>query len=287
MTEKPKDPEILRNIPIFNSLSGDELTHILQAPENEIEEYGQKEVIIREEEIGDCMYVVLEGAVEVSIRGSGFGGREITIATLRAGDFFGEQSLLPDGTGRRNASISALQASKLFRIDKKYVLLGIEGGLDESEDVTVTAFLPEEKEVLGMLKGMRLFQSITQNELNAYRDWTEIITVGPGEFVLKESQPGEHLYVILDGIVEVFTLDEDGKITILAKLKPGNYFGEQALMPGGTGERNAYVRTDNKTRLIKVAKEYFRLMLKRDGALEQALSKIGLAQREEISKYQE
>ncbi len=285
MTAKPSDPEILRNIPIFKSLSDDELTQILQAPENEIVDYAQKQAIIREAEIGDCMYVVLEGTVEVSIRAVS-GAREITIATLNAGDFFGEQSLLPGGTGRRNASVRAAYDSKLLRIDKKYVLLGIEGGLDESEDITVPAFLPEEKKVHDMLHSIRLFEMTTQEELDTYRDWTEVITVGPGEFVLKESQPGEHLYVILDGVVEVFILDEDGRITILAELKPGDYFGEQALMPGGSGERNAYVRTDKKTRLIKVARDYFRLILNRDSELYEALNKVGQAQREEISKYQ-
>ncbi|OGT29436.1 MAG: hypothetical protein A2W28_06295 [Gammaproteobacteria bacterium RBG_16_51_14] len=287
MINIPDDPKILRKIPLFKSLSDKDLKQILQSPENGIKAYGAKETIIREAEIGDCMYVVLEGTVEVSIRGGGLGGREITIATLRAGDFFGEQSLLPGGTGRRNASVKTQQPSRLFRIDKKYVLLGVESGIDESEDITVPAYLPEEQEVLKLLQSMRLFQSATKNELNAYRDWTEIITVGPGEFVLKESQPGEHLYVILDGTVEVFILDPDGKVTVLAELKQGNYFGEQALMPGSSGERNAYVRTDKKTRLIKVGKEFFRLILNRDGILYEALNKIGHAQQEEISKYKE
>jgi len=286
MTAKPSDPEILRKIHIFNSLSDNELIQILQAPENEIVDYAQKASIIREAEIGDCMYVVLEGSVEVSIRGVS-GGREISLATLSAGDFFGEQSLLPGGTGRRNASIKAVYDSKLLKIDKKYVLLAVESGLDESEDVTVPAFLPEEKEVRDMLHSIRLFQMTTKEELDTYRDWTEVITVGPGEFVLKESQPGEHLYVILDGVVEVFILDEDGRVTILAELKPGDYFGEQALMPGGSGERNAFVRTDKKTRLIKIAKDYFRLILNRDSELYEALNKVGQAQEEEISKYQE
>jgi CRP-like cAMP-binding protein len=285
MTAKPSDPEILRKIPIFQSLTDDELTQILQAPENEIAEYAQKQAIIREAEIGDCMYIVLEGTVEVSIRGVS-GGRDINIATLNAGDFFGEQSLLPGGTGRRNASVRAAYDSKLLRIDKKYVLLGIESGLDESEDITVPAFLPEEKEVRDMLRSIRLFEMTTPEELDTYRDWTEVITVGPGEFVLKESQPGEHLYVILDGVVEVFILDDDGRVTILAELHPGDYFGEQALMPGGSGERNAFVRTDKKTRLIKVARDYFRIILNRDSDLYEALNKVGQAQREEISKYQ-
>lgn len=284
MTENSISPSHLSKVPIFASLSDAELKEIINSPDNGYEEYDMKQGIIREEEIGDCMYVVLEGTVEVSIRGGG-GGREITIATLREGDFFGEQSLLPGGTGRRNASVRAFHPSKLFRIDKKHVLLHIDC-LDESEDVTVSTFKPEEKEVRDMLDKLRLFQSLTEAELDSYQSWTEVIKVGPGDFVVKEDEPGEHLYVVLDGIVEVFIIDEGGKINILARLEPGDYFGEQALMDGSSGERNAYVRTDNETRLIKIAKDYFKLALKRDSVLAMALSKVGKTQKDEISKLE-
>ena len=80
--------------------------------------------------------------------------------------------------------------------------------------------------------------------------------------------------------------DEDGKINMLAKLNPGNYFGEQALLEDSDGERNAYVRTDNETRLIKVSKDYFKLALKRDSVLAEALRKTGEAQKQTISKLQ-
>ena len=283
MTDNNISPSHLSKVPIFASLSDAELKEIINSPDNGYEEYDMKQGIIREEEIGDCMYVILEGTVEVSIR-SGTGGREITIATLREGDFFGEQSLLPNGTGRRNASVRALHPSKLFRIDKKHVLLHV-GGLDESEDATIQVFMSEEKEVRKILGKLRLFQSLSEVELDSYRSWTEVITVGPGDFVLKESEHGEHLYVVMDGIVEVFMIDEDGKINILARLEPGDYFGEQALMDGSNGERNAYVRTDNETRLIKIAKDYFKLALKRDSVLAMALKKVGEAQIEEISKF--
>ena len=280
MTDNSINPDHLSNVPIFASLSDAELKEIINSSDNGYEEYDMKQGIIREEEIGDCMYVILEGTVEVSIR-SGTGGREITIAKLREGDFFGEQSLLPNGTGRRNASVRALHPSKLFRIDKKHVLLHV-NGLDESEDATIQVFMSEEKEVRKILGKLRLFQSLSEVELDSYRSWTEVITVGPGDFVLKESEHGEHLYVVLDGIVEVFIIDEDGKINILARLEPGDYFGEQALIDDSSGERNAYVRTDNETRLIKIAKDYFKLALKRDSVLAMALKKVGEAQIEEI-----
>jgi CRP-like cAMP-binding protein len=284
MTDTIK-PDYLRKVPLFANLSDAELNGIINSPDNGYEEYGMKQGIIREAEIGDCMYVILEGTVEVSIKGGG-SGREITIATLREGDFFGEQSLLPGSEGRRNASVRAFHPSKLFRIDKKHVLLNIDG-IEESEDVTeIPAFKKEEQEVRNILRELRLFKSLADIELDSYPNWTEVITVGPGDFVVKESEHGEHLYVILDGVVEVFIIDEDGKVNILARLKPGDYFGEQALMEGNSGERNAYVRTDNETRLIKIAKDYFKLALKRDSELATSLKDAGIAQKATISKLQ-
>lgn len=289
--------DLLRNTPIFRSLSDDLLEGILQAPENGMEEFEPKQRIVRESEIGNCMYIILEGAVEVSIRAES-SNREIVIATLRAGDFFGERSLMPGSTGRRNASVKALFPTKVFRIDKKYVLLSIKRDdfkLEEDEDVTAINFgakkappeapateqkvapPPVEKpsfppdEVRDVIMKIRLFNKLNRDELLSIHDWTEVVNVGPGDFVLKESQPGEAMYIILDGMVEIFTLDNDGKIVILAKLTKGDYFGEQALMPDSKGKRNAFARTDKESRLIKIPKEYFRLILNRDSELAKEL----------------
>lgn len=290
--------DLLKNIPIFRSLSEELLQGILEAEENGIEEFEPKQRIIRESEIGNCMYIILEGAVEVSIRAES-SSREIVIATLREGDFFGERSLMPGSTGRRNASIRAIFPTKVFRIDKKYVLLSIKRDdfkLEEDEDVTAInfgakktpppqppatekkvsppppakpAFPPDE--VRDLIMKIRLFNKLNRDELLSIHDWTEVVNVGPGDFVLKESQPGEAMYIILDGTVEIFTLDNDGKIVILAKLTSGDYFGEQALMPDSKGKRNAFARTDKSSRLIKIPKEYFRLILNRDSELAKEL----------------
>jgi len=268
MTDILKDPELLRSIPLFKSLTDQDLINIINAPENGIEDYGTRETVVREAEVGDSMYIILDGYLEVSIR-SGSSDREVGIATLRPGDFFGEQSLLPWGTGRRNASVKALHAAKVFRIDKKYVLLGIKRDdeeLEDSDSADVTAINTkfEPDEVRDLIMEMRLFKSLNNQELATIRDWTEIVTFGPGDFVIKKFQKGEHLYVILDGKAEVFTLDDDGEILILAELKAGEFFGEQALMPDSKGKRNAFVRANDKTRMIKIPKEYFRLILSRD-----------------------
>ena len=279
------DIGILRNIPILGSLSDIELQQILNAPENGIIEYGMKEVIIKESEIGECMYIVLDGSVEVTMRGL---GRDITMATLRQGDFFGEQALtVMDETGRRNATVKSQHSAKLFKIDKKYVELSLRNDNVGSEDLTVPKPRKNIEEVRELIRGMRLFEALKDTELKSIDTWTEVNTVGPGDFVIKESERANCLYVVLDGSVEIFTLDENGKVSVLARHERGGYFGEQALLPGSNGIRNAYARTNGKARLIRIPKAYFRLILTRDTALAESLNRTGefqLKQRGQIQK---
>lgn len=283
MSAKGIDPQTLKKIPIFSSLSDEELQAIIDAPENGIEQYKSKEIIVREMEVAQCMYVVLEGTVEVTLKGMDNFGREVVIATLKPGDFFGEQALADDSTvtARRKASVRCHIPAKVFRIDKKYVEIALHGEADESEDPTVTRTPKPNAEVRDLISKMRLFASLTPNELDNIGSWTEVIKVGPGDFVLKESEKGDCMYVVLDGNVEIFTLDDDGKVVILATHGRGSYFGEQALLPGSDGTRTAYARANGVARLIKVPKEYFRLVLNRDSAVAQALMKISQAQRKQ------
>lgn len=268
MRNSLNDPKLLRRVPLFKSLSDNTLINIMNASENGIEEYGQREIIIREDEAGDCMYIILDGHLEVSIRG-GSTNRDIVIATLRPGDFFGEKSLFPTSTGRRNASVKTMHSAKVFRIHKKYALLGIKCGdefMDEtdSEDITTVSIKYRPDAVRDLVMSMPLFKSLNNDELATIRDWSEVVVFGPGKFVIKKFQKSEHLYVILDGHAEVFTLDDDGRIIVLAKLSSGDFFGEQALMPNSNGKCNAFVRAHIQTKLIKIPKEYFRLILVRD-----------------------
>jgi len=286
LAEQLTDISILRKIPIFSSLTDAELTKILTAPENGIVEYGTKEIIIKESEIGVCMYVVLDGSVEVTMRGL---GREISIATLRAGDFFGEQALtVMDATGRRNATVKSLHSAKLFRIDRKYIQLTLSSENVGPEDLTVphATTMDRDREVRNLIKGMRLFESLKESELKSIGTWTEIIAVGPGDFVIKESEKANCMFVVLDGTVEIFTLDEDGKVTVLANHERGGYFGEQALLPGATGVRTAYARSNGMARLIRIPKAYFRLILTRDSSLAESLNKVGQDQKKQRDQIQ-
>jgi hypothetical protein len=79
--------------------------------------YGDGEIIVRQGEGGDCMYVIQSGRVEVIDEK---GGREVHLAFLEEGDFFGEMSLFESEV--RSATVRACGEVRVLTVDKKAFL---------------------------------------------------------------------------------------------------------------------------------------------------------------------
>ena len=86
---------MLKEIPLFSGLS----TRHLRGIDARTRRYAPGEVIVREGDPGNAMYVILDGAVRVEPPR----GRAVT---LQAGSYFGEMSLLDDAP--RAAAIRAV-----------------------------------------------------------------------------------------------------------------------------------------------------------------------------------
>ena len=276
MSTLKADVAIIRKVPIFASLSDEQLSEILSAPDNGIVEYPSLAAVIEENEMGNCMFIILDGLVDVRIKA--VGGREITIATLKAGEFFGEQALLPGASGRRNASVRVVRDCVLFKITKKDVALGLAEHEDIPELAEDDALISDAERAKMLVRSVRLFRSLSEKDLDKIESWTEIAYYEPGEIIVREGEEGDYMYIVLDGSVEVFVADEDGKVVILSQLIKGNYFGEQALLPEGSGKRNANVRANNRATLVRVARKYFQLIINHDNKLMLALKAVGDSQ---------
>ena len=81
------------------------------------EAFANGEVIIREGEVGDCMYVVQEGQVEVYVNR---GADEIILNVLLPGAFFGEMTLFDKDV--RSASVRALGPARILTVDRKNLM---------------------------------------------------------------------------------------------------------------------------------------------------------------------
>jgi len=99
----------LRRIKVFAGLSDFQIQRFISLME--MRQVKQWEVVVREGDIGDAMYLILQGELRVRLMVQ---GRESLLATLPTGEFFGEISLFD--TGPRSADVVANVDSLLLKI---------------------------------------------------------------------------------------------------------------------------------------------------------------------------
>jgi len=76
--------------------------------------YADGERIVTQGEVGDCMYVIQKGKVEVFIENQNC---ETVLAVLKSGTVFGEMALFTKET--RSASVRAKGEARILTIDKR------------------------------------------------------------------------------------------------------------------------------------------------------------------------
>src|SRR5688572_7542163 len=91
----------------FSHLDEDRLRDL--APHGAPRTFAKNAVVLNEGDETSSLYVIMSGRVKVYM--SGEDGRELVVATLKAGEYFGE--LVLDG-GPRAASIATLEPSRFF-----------------------------------------------------------------------------------------------------------------------------------------------------------------------------
>ena len=101
---------VLSGSPLFEMLSNQELEYVAEL--SRPRRYSAGQVVFEEGELGDSLYVIVSGEVEVIRRDAG--GDSKVIATLGPPEFFGEMSLIDKEY--RSASIRAKTDAELLHL---------------------------------------------------------------------------------------------------------------------------------------------------------------------------
>jgi CRP-like cAMP-binding protein len=82
------------------------------------ENYSEAGVIVNEGETGDCLYLIVEGSVEVlkNVSDSSSESRE-RIATLGTGETFGEMAIVD--LQKRSATVKTMEATAVLKLSHK------------------------------------------------------------------------------------------------------------------------------------------------------------------------
>src|SRR5947199_2937343 len=133
----------------------------------------------------------------------------------------------------------------------------------------------EQAEAFSILRGERLFDCLSEDQLNQMVNQARLKLFGRGEPVIEEGAAGDSMFVMLRGAANVFVSKNGSKIPV-ATLAAGDCFGETSLL---TGEpRSAPVRADAHCYVMEIGKTVMAEVLRDAPSCLEKLSEL-LAQR--------
>ena len=85
-----------------------------------------------------------------------------------------------------------------------------------------------------------------------------------GEFIIRQGETGDCMFVIQEGRVEVLR-EKEGQEVVLAELEPGDFFGEMAIFEKEV--RSASVRSIGESSILTIDKRNFLRRIQDDPSL--------------------
>jgi CRP-like cAMP-binding protein len=104
--------DFLRSHSLFSSLNEEELGNLLKGEVSQERKYSQGTAILREGEVGDSLFLISSGAVQVALRGTS--GPAVALDIISTGEIFGEMAVLERRP--RTATVTAKEDCVLLEI---------------------------------------------------------------------------------------------------------------------------------------------------------------------------
>ena len=104
-----------------------------------------------------------------------------------------------------------------------------------------------------------IFKRLEPHELEHLAEEVDQVDFKAGETIFNEHDRGDSLYVVETGSVRIWVFDEDVKEVTLAELKPGDFFGELAVLD--RGERSSSATAIVDTHLHRLSSDDFQKFL--------------------------
>lgn len=216
----------------------------------------------------EALFIVESGVVH--LHSSEEGG---DFSELGSGETFGEMALLTDKPYAHSAQAAsdvvlwALPAAEFDELTEEYpqVRLALSEALREP-------LLPQDQSrATERLSTMPLFSDLPEEVLWAVTERLLLCHVPAREMVYDQGSPGDALYLIDTGQVEIISDERDGP-SMLARLGADEFFGEMALLTGKP--RSTSAKTTTNTNFWVLYRSDFDDLVNRYPSISLALSRV-------------
>ena len=128
----------------------------------------------------------------------------------------------------------------------------LKAGANVSDHTALIAARP------GSLRRVKALADFTDEQLARFVEFMEVMRVRQWADVVRQGEPGEAMYLVLEGELRVRTMIA-GKETLLLTLGPGDFFGEVSLFD--QGPRSADVVSNQTSLLLKISLRAFQRLI--------------------------
>lgn len=193
-----------------------------------LKHFPRGEMILREGEAGNALYLIVSGKVRVlKVDPRNPDGDLIEIATLDEGEIFGEFAILADF--RRHASVQAVADCHVYEIPRDLV-----GSLTTTYPEMAAHLEGYYRDRLldSLLSTSAFFQPLEDDVREAVLKKFTPVRVESDRFILTEGEDPGAFHIILLGSVDVLKSTGPESAQVVATLTEGDHFGAAALLCG-------------------------------------------------------
>lgn len=114
----------------------------------------------------------------------------------------------------------------------------------EGPSATVEMPLSENVDKAAALAKVPLFALLDHQERTALAERVDLVRAPKGKILFSYGDPGDSMFVVIEGIVEIFFKNDTGERILLETAHDGHFFGEISLLDGGARTASAIVAED-------------------------------------------
>jgi len=196
--------------------------------------YEVGDFVIKEGDDASEVFVVETGEVEVSHDDDD--GTRQRIKKMEAPSTFGEIALLFNTA--RTANVIATTKAVIWSIDRTE-FTAIMQNTNETNYIERSTFL----------RRVPILKHLSDYEVAKIAHVAERETYESGQFIIREKTVGDTFYIIVRGQCDVYQVQKDNTQKLINKMKPGEHFGEKALL-NDNDLRTASVRAASEVQCL-------------------------------------
>jgi len=241
--------EALRTLVPISALSDEKFAELMVS--TRIEELAAGEAVFREGDIDPRAVYLLAGKVVMM---SGKSSTDTVIGGTEASRYPLAHHI------PRQLSAIAKTAVRCIRIDTQLLDTLLTSDKDRGDAYEVSEILEEDdNDWMTQMLQSESFANLPAENIQALFMHMEEVQFSAGDAVIKQGEAGDYYYMLRNGRAKV-VVEVDGKKKIVADLKAGDSFGEEALI--SDAPRNASVIMQTNGALMRLAQNDFEELMK-------------------------